>query len=337
MDPLLAFAADFWWLGPAVIGAGAASFAGIRYQRRQRARTIEYAAARHELEAARVRVRTARAQVKSAHATLLVAKSARQSGQSGLADVDAARRRLADAQREVRAAQTGLRGRRVQVQAARAMLRGTPQGDEHLPLPRLMAAHDAVIARWMQYETDPAKTIAFPAMTDARVPETAALLTTMDRARWLRPASGQAVITPETFSHYRAAVAELEAAFEAAEAGAWRAAGAPRPARPGADTPRPFLSAEMRERWDEWARGAATIASSAAAAAADAAMDAVQRASRRPHAPSDEAPTAPPSSPSSAPKNAPLSSPKSAHSPGERPAPEQPRRAPWPVPRRSAD
>ncbi|WP_458040218.1 MULTISPECIES: hypothetical protein [Bacteria] len=334
MDPFFALAAELWWLGPTVIAGGAASFAGIRYGRRQRARALEYAGAKHELAVARVRLFTARAQAKSAQATLLVAKSARQSGRGSVGEIEAARHAVNEAQRELRSAQTGLRGRRVQVKAARALMRRMPRGDEHLPLSRLVAEHDAVLASWMAYETDPAKAIAFPTMSDARVPATAALLTAMDTARWLRPRPGKPALTPEEFARYRAAVTELEAAFHAAEAAAWRAAGASgRP--PGGASDRPFADGagvppQLRGAWDDLVENARTAAVTAATAAAESAREAIWRARKR--SPESDAPTprtdAPPRP--SAPPN-----------PAETPPPDKPasdKRGPiWPIPRRSSD
>lgn len=286
MDPLTLLA-EMWWVGPIVLGGGGAvTFAGIRYGKRRRAATLEYAAARHEVEAARMRVRTARAHVKSAQAGLLIARSARQAGATGHAALDAAKRKVNAAQKELRAAQTGLRGQRVQVQAARAMLHGRPRG-ENLPLPRLIAEHDAIIGRWMEYETDPAKAIAFPAMTDVRRPATGALISAMDRARWLRPASPHAEVTPETFANYRTAVTELESALVVAENAAWRDAGAPSPhetteefEREGMRIPGTTWTVpiEVRDAWDNWMRGARGAASVAATQATAAARDALAKA-----------------------------------------------------------
>jgi hypothetical protein len=362
MDPVFAFAAEFWWLGPAVIGGGAASFAAIRYGRRHRERTLEYAAARHELDVARTRLHGARAQVKSAQAELLAAKSERQSGRGGTGVMEAARRAVTDAQRELRSAQTALQGRRVQVRAARIMLRGMPRDEEHLPTTRLVAAHDAVVSRWMEYETDPAKAIAFPTMTDTRVPTTSALLTALDRARWLRPTSPKTIMTPAAFAQYRAAVTALEAAFQTAEAEAWRAAGAAggpdgRGSEAGA---RPSIPPQLRGAWDDLVQSARSTASAAAAAAPAWTLDAVLRATRgqgrddgedppgRPR-PSDTppAPAASPAErrPGSRPERrsrseseprpeAPASS--SVPPPSPSPSPSPARRV-WPVPRRSSD
>lgn len=334
MDPFFALAAEFWWIGPTVVAGGAASFAGIRYGRRQRARALEYAGAKHELTVARVRLLTARAQAKNAQAAMLVAKSARQSGRGSIGEIEAARHAVGEAQRELRSAQTGVRGRRVQVKAARDLMRRMPRGDEHLPLARLVAEHDAVLSSWMAYETDPAKAIAFPTMSDARVPATAALLTAMDTARWLRPRPGKPTLTPEEFARYRGAVTELEAAFHTAEAAAWRAAGASgRP--PGGASDRSFgdgagVPPQLRGAWDDLVENARAAAVTAATAAAESAREAIWRAAKRsPESDASTPTTDAPPSPSSPPDAA------------EPPPPGKPasdKRGPiWPIPRRSSD
>ncbi len=346
MDPIFAFAAEFWWLAPTAVAGGAASYAGIRFGRRQRARALEYAGAKHELTVARVRLLTARAQAKNAQATLLVAKSARQGGRGSIGEIEAARHAVSEAQRELRSAQTAVRGRRVQVKAARALMRRMPRGDEHLPLSRLVAEHDAVLSNWMSYETDPAKAIAFPTMSDARVPATAALLTAMDTARWLRPRSGKPTLTPEEFARYRRAVTELEAAFHTAEAAAWRAAGAPgRPPSAGSGTfssGGPSIPPQVRGAWDDLVENARTAAASAAAAAAESARDAIWRAAKR--SPGTDAPvprTDEPSRPAPAAQAAPSSAPTppSAQPPpraeSNHPAPEH--KPIWPIPRRTSN
>jgi hypothetical protein len=375
MDPVFAFAAEFWWLGPAVIGGGAASFAAIRYGRRHRERTLEYAAARHELDVARARLHGARAQVTSARAAVLAAKSERQAGRADARAMDAARRSLGDAQRELRSAQTALQGRRVQVRAARIALRGMPHDDEHLPTARLVAAHDAAVSRWMEYETDPAKAIAFPTMTDARIPATSALLTALDRARWLRPPSPKASMTPEAYSHYRTAVTDLEAALQTAEADAWRAAGAT--GGPdgrgglgglgggglGGDSgSRPSVPPQLRGAWDDLVQSARSTASAAAAAAPAWTLDAVLRAARGQGR--DDAPGSPTTTPTGTESRAdpeapprPANTANTAHGantantetaePADRQHPDPdpgtgasasaPPRRVWPVPRRSAD
>ena len=82
-----------------------------------------------------------------------------------------------------------LRLRRANLSADRAALAVRTTDPAQLPLARLMAGDDAVTARWMEYETDAARQLAFPAMSDARVPQTAAFLSEHRTARALRPAT----------------------------------------------------------------------------------------------------------------------------------------------------
>ncbi len=89
-------------------------------------------------------------------------------------------------------------------------------------LARLFATHDAVTARWLDYELDVAKLIAFPAMSDGRQPLTAAFLRAQRIADGLRPASPKARVTPQQLTEYRNAVADYEVAFEVAERDARR-------------------------------------------------------------------------------------------------------------------
>lgn len=74
------------------------------------------------------------------------------------------------------------------------------------------ALHRRVLARWQRYELDPAYCIDFPAMSDPRQPETAALIRAMKAAEWLRDAGD---------AGYGPAVRRLEQALASAE----RAAG----------------------------------------------------------------------------------------------------------------
>ncbi len=67
-------------------------------------------------------------------------------------------------------------------------------------LERLFAAHDAVTARWLEYELDVAKLIAFPAMSDGRQPLTAAFLRAKKVADGLRPASAEGRSSPRSSS-----------------------------------------------------------------------------------------------------------------------------------------
>ena len=89
-------------------------------------------------------------------------------------------------------------------------------------LQRLFDAHDAVTSRWLEYELDVAKLIAFPAMSDGRQPLTAAFLRAKRKADGLRPDSPKARIGKDELAEYRDAVNEYEAAFDIAERDARR-------------------------------------------------------------------------------------------------------------------
>lgn len=89
-------------------------------------------------------------------------------------------------------------------------------------LERLFATHDSVTARWLEYELDVAKIIAFPAMSDGRQPLTAAFLRAKRIADGLRPASAKARLSKEQLTEYRNAVADFEVAFDVAERDARR-------------------------------------------------------------------------------------------------------------------
>lgn len=60
---------------------------------------------------------------------------------------------------------------------------------------RLFSEHDEITARWLDYELDVAKLIAFPAMSDGRQPLTAAFLRAKKTADALRPASADARVS----------------------------------------------------------------------------------------------------------------------------------------------
>ncbi|WP_354002744.1 hypothetical protein [Microbacterium elymi] len=64
-------------------------------------------------------------------------------------------------------------------------------------LTQLFRAHDAVTKRWLDYELDVAKLIAFPAMSDGRQPLTAAFLRAKKVADRLRPDSEKVRVTKE--------------------------------------------------------------------------------------------------------------------------------------------
>ena len=133
------------------------------------------------------------------------------------------------AKAELKAAQAAARGKPVPaaslpaVSTATATSSGatapTTQGTQ---LERLFASHDAVTARWLDYELDVAKLIAFPAMSDGRQPLTAAFLRAKRVADGLRPASAKARLTKDQLTEYRNAVADFEVAFDVAERDARR-------------------------------------------------------------------------------------------------------------------
>ncbi|WP_243076014.1 hypothetical protein [Microbacterium sp. SS28] len=223
MDPLWATVAEFWWIAPAVVGAGVFAMLGLLHQRSVDSRRLEYDAARLELADARTRTRAARSALKLARAQVALAQAERAAARATSADVGAARRGLQSAERALRAASADLRVRRARVSTARAGLAATSD-PAHRPLAMLVATHDSITARWMEYETDAARLIMFPAMSDGRVPETAAYLTARAEAQRLRPASAQARITPVAYSSYRGAVDRLVQTFEVAEREAWRQA-----------------------------------------------------------------------------------------------------------------
>lgn len=94
------------------------------------------------------------------------------------------------------------------------------------PLPdqleKLFAVHDDVTARWLEYELDVARMIAFPTMSDGRQPLTAAFLRAKKIADRLRPASADARVGVEQVAEYRTAVTDYEVAFDLAERDARR-------------------------------------------------------------------------------------------------------------------
>lgn len=94
------------------------------------------------------------------------------------------------------------------------------------PLPdqltKIFATHDAITTRWLEYELDVARLIAFPTMSDGRQDLTAAFLRAKKVADSLRPASADAKVTPDAVSEYRGAVTDYEVAFDLAERDARR-------------------------------------------------------------------------------------------------------------------
>lgn len=135
------------------------------------------------------------------------------------------RRRL-----EMMRAKAELRSGAIPAVAARAAKAGDADDDAgpaasdsaDATLTQLLAIHDDVTARWLDYELDVAKLIAFPAMSDGRQPLTAAFLRAKRVADRLRPPSATARISPEQLREYREAVTDYEVAFDLAERDARR-------------------------------------------------------------------------------------------------------------------
>jgi len=215
VDPFWAFAAEFWWTAPVLAGAGAVSVLGARRGAAAGGRRLGYDAARLDLQAAQRAATEARLRVRVARAELAGLVAGRTAGSAHAADVAGARRALREAEAGARAAAASVRARRAQVEAARADL-ALNADPRRRPLPRAIAAHEAVVARWMAYETDPAKLIAYPTIGDARDPSTAAFLLALDEARQARPDPARRV-APAEFGAYRDAVVRLERAFDLAE------------------------------------------------------------------------------------------------------------------------
>ncbi|WP_442574370.1 hypothetical protein ACSBPH_10955 [Microbacterium sp. F51-2R] len=137
------------------------------------------------------------------------------------------------AKAELKAAQAAARGRTAYpvTGSVAQQLSDAPAApaarDGHVSAPasqleRLFAAHDAVTARWLEYELDVAKLIAFPAMSDGRQPLTAAFLRAKKVADGLRPPTPKTKLTKAQLTEYRDAVTDYEVAFDVAERDARR-------------------------------------------------------------------------------------------------------------------
>jgi hypothetical protein len=228
----LLFVESWWWVAPATAGAGAATYAGVTAKGR-RARRLELDAARREVALASRALVSARARVREAQANVLSARAASPAPALGPAWMGSpatieAKRQLQHARLAQKSATLDLRARRARVRATTAQYHAATATDP-LPIERLFAAHDAVVARWMSYETDIAKAIAYPQLSDTREPATLAFFRAYQQAQQLRPASARERIPPEQFLAYRDAVRTLEAAFDEAER---QAGAAPRPPIP---------------------------------------------------------------------------------------------------------
>ncbi|WP_137845924.1 hypothetical protein [Microbacterium sp. 2FI] len=184
MGEFFTFLGNYWWLAFPLFGV-LASVGGAweRSARRRHKRRLEVLHAKAELKAAQAAAR----------------------GRTGPLPVSPP-----TAATPIAAAQTG------PVPQASA---SAPTGTQ---LERLFAAHDAVTARWLEYELDVGRIIAFPAMSDGRQPLTASFLRAKRIADGLRPASAKARLSREQLTEYRNAVADFEVAFDVAERDARR-------------------------------------------------------------------------------------------------------------------
>ncbi|MBT2485134.1 MULTISPECIES: hypothetical protein [unclassified Microbacterium] len=211
MDPSLLV--EWWWIAPSAIAMGTVGVIGMNRRSTAGGRRLAYDAARHDLSVARQAAIEKRTALRIARADLARVSAERAAHRATAEQVAGARRMLRDRERDARAATAEVRARQIRLNAARAAI---PSASAPRPLDRLHAEHDAIIARWMRYETDTALQITYPAMTDVRQPATAAYLRAAGHAvDTRRAADGR--ITAAEFAAYRDAVAELERAFEAAE------------------------------------------------------------------------------------------------------------------------
>lgn len=209
MEPFLLFMGSWWWIAPAAAGVGAAAYTGLT-TRRRRARRLELDAARHEETRAYRALVAAKAQVRTAHADVLTTRS-----HAAPPIAAEAKRRLQAAKQNEKHASLELRASRSRVKAGYAQYHASSANDP-LPIDKLYATHDAVNARWLSYDTDVDKALAFPDLTDARHPATVVFLRAQRAALEKRPTLRERV-TPEQYSEYRDAVRALEAALIAAE------------------------------------------------------------------------------------------------------------------------
>lgn len=215
-------------------------------------RLLAVAAAKHDLRVAQDAVVMRRTIVVEARAHVLAVQARAKMSVESAMDVLAAKREHSAAKRAVKAALAEVEARRAAIVAARNRANGPASKDPAAyPLAILITTHDQLTARWMEYETDVAKALAFPAMIDATSPFTAAFLDANRRAQWLRPRSLDQRLTVAEYVRLRDAVAAARVALDAAEAEAWRLARASvepgrgrRPAESNTASARPSAQAQ---------------------------------------------------------------------------------------------
>ncbi len=96
------------------------------------------------------------------------------------------------------------------------------QGYSAADVDKLMAEHDAVNRRWLDYELDVGKLIDFPMMSDVREPLTVAFLRANRTADALRPIVATDVADKSRWDDYFNAVNGFAVAFDVAEKEAHR-------------------------------------------------------------------------------------------------------------------
>lgn len=189
MEPLFQFLGDYWWLVFPLMGVmGMIGSAWERGARRRHKRRLEILQAKGEIRAAQA----------AARGRPLIGIT--------LPGTKAPKDPLAQRVEDTVAAGMGTAARTAPSSSAPVT-----------PLQKLFAAHDAVTKRWLEYELDVAKIIAYPAMSDGRQPLTAAFLRAKKVADRLRPDSESAKLSKEQFTEYRTAVTDYEVAFDLAE------------------------------------------------------------------------------------------------------------------------
>lgn len=88
--------------------------------------------------------------------------------------------------------------------------------DRDRQIDRIVADHDDVDRRWLDFELDVAKLIDYPLVTDMREPLTQAFHRARRVAEGLRPAQHRELRADGALERYREAVRDYEVAFEAA-------------------------------------------------------------------------------------------------------------------------
>jgi hypothetical protein len=84
-------------------------------------------------------------------------------------------------------------------------------------LRRILAEHDAVNTRWLDYELDVGKMIDYPMMSDVREPLTVDFLRAKRAADGIRPDTADSPVSDSRLAEYRNAVHAFGLAFDIAE------------------------------------------------------------------------------------------------------------------------